>query len=314
MNFDTWAARPTRFKLQSIDFAVRVVFFPTTMETHPLNIRIRYKGDDVDSGTMPVDEVITALQGFAGAYGKVANELIPSSTHELRVSAIREGSFELAILAWVGLGQAQQTFDAVRRVTDGARYVFRIVKSVIEAKKHIKSKPFKVSVTGNHNTTIVINAEGASMELPSEALQILQSKLLDVDLGRIASPLSEGAVECAEMIADDNGELLEASISSNDKGFFSPEASPETSQETEISGILISLNKETLRGTFKRNDGHKVPYKYIGENTESFYSGFSYKGIVRVSCLAFFDEDLNLKRLEITKVLRLQTELQFPND
>jgi hypothetical protein len=44
-----------------------------------LSIKLLYEGTDVDGGTMPIEEVVIALQGFAGAYGKVADHLIPSS-------------------------------------------------------------------------------------------------------------------------------------------------------------------------------------------------------------------------------------------
>lgn len=40
------------------------------MPERPLQIKFRYRGPAVDDGTMPVEDVITALQGFSGAYGK----------------------------------------------------------------------------------------------------------------------------------------------------------------------------------------------------------------------------------------------------
>jgi hypothetical protein len=288
-----------------------MISFVLSMDGAPLNIRIRYEGDDVNNGTMPVDEVITALQGFAGAYGKAANELMPSSVHELRVSAVNEGSFEVAILAWIGASQFKETLEALNNAADGAKYIFGIVRDVINGKKHIKSKPFTVSVRGDNNTTLIINADGAALSLPPEAIKLLQSNLLDIDLGKIASPLSDGLVERAEITARDEHDLIEAKIDSAEKSFFAPGSSFETSKEAEISGTLISLNKETLRGTFKRNDGHKFPYRYIGENSDSFFSGFSHNGLVRASCIAFFDENLELKRLDITRIISLQSELPF---
>lgn len=281
------------------------------MEDDPLKIKLRYNGDFVDDGTMPISDVITALQGFAGAYGKAANELLPSSTHELKVSAINEGSFELAILAWIGVAQAEQTFEAMRSIVKGARWVFGVVRDVIEAKKHIRSGPYTVSVTGDHNTTVVINAEGASLPLAPEALRLLQSKLLDVDLGKIASPLSEGMIDTAEITARDTEGTLESTISVSEKLYFAHESSGETSAETEIDGTLISLNKETFRGTFKKGDSVKVPYHFTGEGRELFISSFSHRGIVRVSCIAHFDETLTVKHLDITRVIRLQPELPF---
>lgn len=69
-------------------------------EIQGARIALRYKGPDVDSGTMPAEDVISALQGFAGAYTKIAAQSDPD-THQLRVVAIRTSSFELAIGALV---------------------------------------------------------------------------------------------------------------------------------------------------------------------------------------------------------------------
>jgi hypothetical protein len=55
------------------------------MPEPPLSIKLRYVGSAVEDGTMPIEEVILALKGFAGAYGKVAENLLPSSSHELRI-------------------------------------------------------------------------------------------------------------------------------------------------------------------------------------------------------------------------------------
>lgn len=263
---------------------------------------------------MPIEDVVTSLQGFAGAYGKTANELLPGSTHELKISAIKEGSFELAVLAWVGAGQLKPALSAMRKWKDSARYVFDVIRTVIEAKKHVHSRPFQVSVTGDNNTTVILNAEGASMQISPEALKLLQEKALDSDLAKIASPLSEGAIDRAELTASDGAEIVETSITSTEKEFFDSAGSQETSKDAEISGILVSLNKETLRGTFKRNDGTRVPYRYTGGSPELFYAQFSFKGVVRIGGIAFFDDDLNLKRLEISRVVRVQGELPFPTD
>ena len=73
-----------------------MVGFRFIMPEPQLSIKLRYQGSDVDCGTMPVDDVILALKGFAGAYGKVADRLLPESTHELRVSSINSLTFRLA--------------------------------------------------------------------------------------------------------------------------------------------------------------------------------------------------------------------------
>jgi hypothetical protein len=141
------------------------------MPDSTLSIKLRYQGADVDGGTMPIEEVVISLQGFAGAYGKAANELIPSSAHELRVSAIDKGSFELAIIAWISSGNAKDTIETIKTFGIAAKYVFTTVRDVIDAKKHIKAKPYQVAVEGSNNTVVVINADGVGLPVALEVIE-----------------------------------------------------------------------------------------------------------------------------------------------
>ncbi|HTW44854.1 MAG TPA: hypothetical protein VMD58_04865 [Acidobacteriaceae bacterium] len=261
---------------------------------------------------MPIEEVVLALKGFAGAYGKVADELLPNSSHELRVSSIDKASFHLSILAWVGVSQVSGALDNLEKVSSAAKYVFSIVGRLVDAKKHLRGKHYEIKVEGSNHTVILINNEGGAMEFPKEAIPLLQAKTVDPDLEKIASPLEGEVVSSASMIAADANEILETTILSEEKELFSDPKIPESSNEVQISGTFISANKESLRGIFKRMDGHKIPYKFIGEDPQSLHSSFSHWGTVRVSATAFFDESLELKRLEIKSIVQLQPKLNFP--
>jgi hypothetical protein len=280
---------------------------------HPLRMTLRYTGRDVDNGTMRIDEVVEGLQGFSGAYQKAAVSIDPDSSYELRVSATRTGSFEVLILGWIA-GQYGEQLKAVESITHAARYVFGLIVDVIHAKKHAKAQPYTVSVKGDKNVVTIINADKVELKLPIEAFELFASKTLDPDLNKIAAPLRQESIEAAELIATDETRLIEATITSAEKEYFKPDAGTVTSKEVEMTGTLISLNKETNRGTFKLSDNTNVPYHYAGENPERFHADFSYKGPVRVRCIGHFDENLKLVRLEIKSVERLQGELPFDID
>jgi hypothetical protein len=277
----------------------------------PLHIKLSYKGTDVDNGTMPVEDVILALKGFAGAYGKVADELLPESSHQLRVSAIEKSSFSLSVLAWITLPQAGDAIEKIRSVGSAAKYVFSVLSRLVEVKKHVKSRPYEIKVEGSHNTILIVNNDGGTMEFPREALPILQDKTVDSDLEKIASPLNGDVVSSAELIAADDQGILETSIASQDKDFFSVLEEEETKNDVEVSGVIVSASKESHRGIFMRLDGHKVPYKFVGSDQQSFYSSFAHRGVVRVFATAFFDQNLTLKRIDISRVVRLQAELNL---
>ena len=42
------------------------------MSVDSVRVSLKYNGPDVDDGTMPLKDVVEALQGFAGAYDKIA--------------------------------------------------------------------------------------------------------------------------------------------------------------------------------------------------------------------------------------------------
>jgi hypothetical protein len=71
-----------------------------------VEITLKYNGMDVDDGTMPIDDVISALRGFSNAYGKIASSNDPNGQHRIRVSAINRSSFAVTILAWAAQNQS----------------------------------------------------------------------------------------------------------------------------------------------------------------------------------------------------------------
>lgn len=283
------------------------------MPKEELRITLKYKGRDVDEGTMPLDEVVDALQGFAGAYSKIAAQEDTTVQHELRVSAIRNGSFDVLILAWVLLKEQAATFEALKIAAGSARWVVKRIVDVIAAKKHTKAKPYSFSVKGEGNTVVVINAEGAELKIDPKIFELFRSNLIDQDLSRIAAPLEAEGIDSVEILASDEaGPAAEAAITSKEREYFRPGATTETTSERDIIGIFVSLNKERNGGTFRLGDGRSVPYRYAGSNPEQFHFDFSRKGAVRVRCKATFDQNLNPTHLEISRVRHLQDELALP--
>jgi hypothetical protein len=276
-------------------------------------MKLRYRGADVDNGTMGVDDVLEALQGFSGAFGKVAAELTPDVQYQLRLSAINKSSFELLMLGAAFVIAHKDQLKALETLADAAKRIFRIVVDVINLKKHTKGQPYNLSITGDHNTVLVINAEGQELAIQPPALDVYKEKLIDADLSKIAAPLRPKSIESAEIVeAEDGAEQTEAIITNDDKDYFRSDGNTTTSRETDLAGTLISLNKETNAGTFKFGNGKTCRYRYKGDDPEKFHRDFAYKGLVRVTCMAEFDENLTVTRIDIVSVQRLQGEIEFP--
>jgi hypothetical protein len=96
-----------------------------------VQITLKYDGRDVDDGTMPIQDVVSALQGFSSAYARIANQHDPNEQHQIRVSAINQSSFAVLILAW-----ATEHHQALLKGSASAvQWIVGAIVKVIELKK-----------------------------------------------------------------------------------------------------------------------------------------------------------------------------------
>src|SRR5713101_6546073 len=283
-----------------------------TIMASPIRITLSYDGPEVATGTMPIEEVVEALQGFSQAYGHIATELSPNVTHQLRVSAIKTGSFDLFIIAAAYIAQNPDQLKALETHGHAARFVFDLIVQIVRAKKHTKGKPYQIQIKGDNNTVVVINAEGAELQIPAELVSLLKNKVIDTDLNKIVDPLQSGRIDSAKIRAtDDEHPPIEETIAASDRDYFRPEAEQIILQEAEIVGRLISLNKDYNRGILRIDADKTVPYRFVGGRPERFHADFSYKGPVKLKGIVRFDGHLNPTEIEIHSVERLQSELNF---
>ena len=284
-------------------------------ERDSLKVTLRYRGASVDDGTMPIADVMAALHGFAGAYGKIAARETPEVQHELRIAAVRSHSFDLVIFAaTVLLKDPSLQQQLIEISTDAAKGVLRLLAWLIRARQHTKGQPSTINIEGDGNTVLVTNAEGAKLSMPTSVAELLEKKLVDSELGKIVSPLRKGEIDSAELSVED-AEDIAARIESEEREYFeTTEIAVTTTKPAEIEGYLVSLNKERNRGRFRLQDGTGVPYIYAGDQPVSFHQDFAYKGPVKVTCQATLDGNLHPTRLDITAVEKLQKTLPFHDD
>lgn len=276
----------------------------------PVEITLKYEGKDVANGTMSVGDVVIALQGFAGAYGKVASAIDPKSEHEIRVSQINKSSFAVVVEAWI-----QGHKDLLKASSAAVPIVAGIIIKLIEFKKKNKGREPTLQINGDHN--IVLMGEGNThVVMPIELHKTIQSKSLDSDFEKIVRPLETQKIDRAELTSNDReGHIERTEISASEKQYFQAESTATTtSKPTEIIGQMVSLNKESNRGTFRMQNGTSVKYHLVGSDPSPMYHAFAHKGIVRVACTATFDDNLVPQSLEITSIERLQLPLAFSGD
>jgi hypothetical protein len=204
---------------------------------------------------------------------------------------------------------------AIVALTPVATLIVTIIIRLIEIKKATKGKPpANVEVNGNDNTVIITTAgDNTKMVVSRHVWELYNSKAIDTELGKIAAPLREGKIDAVSLGAKDrSGSLEPVTITSSEKGFFQHEdVTTTTSKPLELDGRLVSLNKDSNRGTFQMQNGKSVRYHFKGADENKFYTDFSRKGAVRVECIASFDDNLELKGIEITSSQKLQADLDF---
>lgn len=285
-------------------------FVHSPESTSRVEITLKYDGKDVDDGTMPIEDVISALRGFSNAYGKLASSHDPQGQHQIRVSAIRKSSFAVSIIAW-----AAEHKEIIAASVPVAAGIVKLILKLIELKKRTKGQaPASVTIGGDNNIVIMPAGDNTQFVVSKDVYELYQSRGLDADLSKITAPLRQGKVDAVSLSARrGETEPIEEPvvITSSEKTYFQPEdgSATTTSAPTEISGQLISLNKESNRGIFRMENGRTVRYHLSEENAVSMYTDFAYRGPVRVQCVATFDDNLDLKGIEINEITRLQPPL-----
>lgn len=274
-------------------------------------ISLRYHGPEVDSGEMDVDDVIKALQGFSSAYMKVSSEIAPDAKQELKVTAIRNESFDIIVLVGLYLTSTGDLIEKIESTVNLSKFAFGIMTNIVGLKKHTKQQPYSARVEGDSNNVTIINAQNLSMTVPRTAFEMYKDKLLDNDLAKIAGPLCEGKIDEAELREED-ADGARISINSTESQFFKSEREITTTKEREVTGTLISLNKKTNRGTFEFGNGHTARYLFVGEDKESFHRDFAWKGAVKAVADVEFDENLTPIYLAISSVAPAQLRFELP--
>lgn len=287
----------------------------TVVMVETVRITLRYRGTDVDNGTMSVEDVAEALTGLSGAYGKVASHLDPKSNHQLRLTGIDTHSFDLLVSASIAMSQHGDLLGSIKTAVEGAKYVIGLVGDIVKAKKHTQGKPYSISVTGKNNTVVIVNADGAQLAVPLEVIDLVKSKLIDPDLRRISQPLEPARIDAADLVVEEGTpDAIGTTITAPEKDYFDLEPGEATAKETEVVGKLVSLNKERNRGTFRLRNNLSVPYRFIGENKEKFHEDFSFEGPVKAKVIAEFNQDLSVVHIDIREVEPLQARLNLPTE
>jgi len=270
--------------------------------------RLAYTGPDVNDGRIGAEDLIEALQGFSRAYERISNYENFHDAHRVKVVGLDLGSTEIvfSILEWAA--HNPQQVELVKVFAASAATVIGSLVTLIKIKKHLRKGGNTIQVNGDNNTIVIINSANEQLSVPKRDYEMNEKKLVDNELSNIVRPLEENRIESVEL-RDENKRPIEGSaIELNERDLFLVSKSSVTTTRDDVwlSGELRSHSKKTDSGLFIQDNGRRIPYKFIGPNPQQFRDEYSYTGQVRVKCRARFDGEMNITRIDVNDVRRVQ--------
>lgn len=291
-----------------------------TVESQPriverIEIHLKYEGPDVENGTMALQDVIPALQGFSGAYARSLGTENAGLTHRIRFSDIRQGSADIVLEIDQWLTDNSETIAAIAGLTlIGRTIAYPIAKRILEViqiKAHVGADVPKERISVQ-NKIAISNSNNVTIDVSPEAHNLYNQKTLDNDLEKLTRPVKDGRINSAEFeVQAENQETIRQRITSHDRRHFEiKDTEISTSEERELVATLNSLTKSTNSGWLRLSNGERLFYRYIGENQIELHSIFgNYNGPVKIRCRELLDEDSVVKSLEILAIDRMQLEM-----
>ena len=285
-------------------------------------VTLRYVGPDVDDGSIGVDDLLSALNGFSSAFYRLAERESLDQTQRIKVKGISQSSanIHLSILEImhahpdaakiVGTAAVTSIFGAVSYVGSKiADVVIRKIANVAKAKKHIQGGTYttELQVDGNANQVIIVNGVNARLPVDRDVFELLKEGTIDGDLDKLTAPLREDSVNAFEIRHGDN-ELPDLHLDASDKPYFARSRREKTTTaEVTLIGTMNTISKTNNAGTFITDAGRRIRYRFTNEaKLSELYQQFAHLGQVRVWCTAKLDDNLDVISIEITDVEAVQ--------
>ncbi len=292
---------------------------PEANNSDPEVFELVYEGPDLSSGTMDARELAEVLTGLSRAFSTVANEADLGDRCQLRVKDIEANSFHLILeameyakanpaAATALIAGAAVTLQTMQAAVSGAYRVVTDIARMIDAKKRAKGKRVALLPAEFEDGQVTLTLPDDLIVLTREQYELLLSQRIDRQLSQIVSPLEPNRIESFEI---QRSRTALVRVEARQKDYFDYiEVTEEKSKEgTQIVGILNSLSKNNLRGTFYTSDGVHVPYKYVGGDVGKLLSGFTARELLRVHGKVKYGTDGVPRYVEVNDIEVLQRSI-----
>ena len=279
-----------------------------------VKVHLKYDGPDVDNGTMALQDIIPVLQGFSGAYAKLAATEDPDSTHRIKISAVQRGSADIVLEVWKWLDDNAAPIGAVAGLAGLGGIAFAIFKKIFgvaRIKTHVGDGPSEERILAD-NSIALSNSDNVEIVVSLAIYELYKNGELNRDLERLTRPLEKGKIDSAEFeVRSSDGETLSHRVTAEDRPHFEIEDLAVTStRETQLVAKLNSLTKSTNSGYLYFQNEKRVFYRYLGDDHPKLHSIFgNYDGPVKIRCEAKMDDQLEVVSIDIFEIDRMQKEL-----
>jgi hypothetical protein len=278
--------------------------------TEVTTIELVYDGTEMADGTVPVEDMIDALQGFSGAYEKVAKrEGNPDERHRLRVSGLERGSSKIIvdIIEWIihNPAPAGALIAGAGLLGKGAYKIVSDIAGVMKGKKSLQGQPINFNQCTFNDNKVVIPG---GVQLSREQFDLLRTGELDSDLDKLTKPLEQGRGVAEFELKTRTQEL--AKVRQDERPYFTHLYATVTTTEDNIplEGVFYSHSKRSNRGMFHTVNGQHLRYHYVGDDIEPLLRAYAYNGVVRVVGKVKFDSDgepmsIDVREIQLTRAL-----------
>jgi hypothetical protein len=292
---------------------------PDATHADKTDVTLRYAGIDVNDGSIGVDDLLSALNGFSSAFYKLAEREAPDSKQRIKVTGISQSSANIHLEIFQ-LAASHPKVSAA--VVAGAAYVGKKIADVViekianvaKAKKHTQGGAYttEISVEGDRNQIIIVNGVNARLPVDRDVFEILEQGTIDSDLDKMSSPLREDAVDTFE-IKRATAKSADLRLDASDRPYFTKlRREATTTAELTMVGTMNTISKATNSGIFVADNGRRVRYRFTNEERlGELYKQFAHLGPVRITCTAKLDDNLDVISIDISDVTPLQDRFPF---
>lgn len=280
-------------------------------------IIIHLEGNGVEDGSILIEDLIPALQGFSSAYGKIASAYTQELNHKIKVESFKPGSFIINLYTTIMDNKdAIETIGALSGLVGGGLTVtYKVVSYILKtiaAKKHIKNEPYTQQINYNNSTVVLVNSDNLEMELPLDVFNIIKEKTVDSDLNKLVSIIDSENIDNVSISYQNKEEVVTENINFKESKYFNIDNKiVSNTDKIWITCKINSLTKTTNRGRAYLSDGTMVGFKLCSENPTDLYQFFIHNGWVKVFCEAKLDENLKPVELDVFKIEIIQNKLPF---